>query len=279
VAGAIAGTFATGWYLISFVGVRGLVLGMGVLLLLLALEVARPVARPGLALAVLLPGLAAVGLLVANGAQKTTCTRETSYFCIRVSDTTHGGNPVRSLILDHLVHSYVKLGDPSYLGYEHEYVQELAPRGAYRLVVQDAVNDLSVPYHIMTREYNQRVRALLQPDGAYLLTVIDLFRDGQLLRAAIRTMQASFPRVQLLAAGPAWESGGANVWVIAGSTGGLDVGRMRAELGGRGWPAVLTTEMPADQLEAYVATEPRIVLTDEYAPVDNLIAILFRSRG
>ena len=42
---------------------------------------------------------------------------------------------------------------------------------------------------------------------------------------------------------------------------------------------LLTTEMPSDQLAAYVSTEPRIVLTDEYAPVDNLIAILFRSRG
>ena len=41
---------------------------------------------------------------------------------------------------------------------------------------------------------------------------------------------------------------------------------------------MLTTEMPPEQLAAYVAAEPRIVLTDEYAPVDNLIAILFRSR-
>ena len=59
-----------------------------------------------------------------------------------------------------------------------QFVQELATKGAYTLVVQDAVNDLSVPYHIMTREYNDQVRALLQPDGAYLLTVIDLYSDG-----------------------------------------------------------------------------------------------------
>jgi hypothetical protein len=131
----------------------------------------------------------------------------------------------------------------------------------------------------MTREYNLQVKALLQPDGAYLLTVIDLFKDGQLLRAAIRTMQASFPKVQLLAAGPAWESGGANVWVIAGSNAGVDVQAMRSALATRWQGVPLTSEMPADQLAAYVATEPQIVLTDEYAPVDNLIAILFRSRG
>jgi hypothetical protein len=282
---------------------------------------------------------------------RSRCTLETSYFCIKVGEENKlGVGLVKTLVLDHLVHSYVKIGDPSYLGYVHEevqaevtrftaaravlviggggypyprwvdhsvpearvevveidpgvtevayrhfemprdtrivshnldgrqYVQELAPKGHYDLVVQDAVNDLSVPYHIMTREYNDSVRAVLRPDGAYLLTVIDLFRDGQLLRSAVRTMRETFPRVQLLAAGAAWEGGGANVWVIAGSQRGLDVARMREQLG-RSGAQVRTEEMPADQLDNYVAAGPQIVLTDEYAPVDNLIAILFRSRG
>jgi spermidine synthase len=160
-----------------------------------------------------------------------------------------------------------------------QYVQELAPKGAYTMVVQDAVNDLSVPYHIMTREYNDHVRALLKPGGVYLLTVIDLFRDGQLLRSAIRTMKQTFPTVQLLAAGPAWESGGANVWVIAGSQDGIDVEQLRGRLGADPGAQVRTQAMPPELLDRYIAQDPQIVLTDEYAPVDNLIAILFRSRG
>jgi spermidine synthase/MFS family permease len=354
-AGAILGTFATGWYLVSALGVHALIFALGLVLIALALLVGRFWQRRAVFSGLALLALFAVVALQQGGSLRSRCTEETNYFCIKVGDETKPVGPVKTLVLDHLVHSYVKLDDPTYLGYVHEqvqaeltdyltqgrpdprvlviggggytyprwvearlprvgvevveidpgvtrvahdylglprttriashnldgrqFVQELAPRGTYRLVVQDAVNDLSVPYHIMTREYDDRVRALLQPDGAYLLTVIDLFRDGQLLRAAIRTMQASFPRVQLLAAGPAWQSGGANVWVIAGSAEGVDVGRLRAELGGRGWTGVLTTEMPPDQLAEYVSTEPRIVLSDEYAPVDNLIAILFRSRG
>ena len=39
-----------------------------------------------------------------------------------------------------------------------QFVQEQAPKGSYQLVVQDAVNDLSVPYHIMTKEYNDAVK-------------------------------------------------------------------------------------------------------------------------
>jgi len=41
-----------------------------------------------------------------------------------------------------------------------QFVQEHAPPGGYHLVVQDAVNDLSVPYHILTREYNEAVKRL-----------------------------------------------------------------------------------------------------------------------
>ena len=48
---------------------------------------------------------------------------------------------------------------------------ERAVPGSYDLVVQDAVNDLSVPAHLMTKEYNDAVRAVLKPQsGVYLLT-------------------------------------------------------------------------------------------------------------
>jgi hypothetical protein len=345
-AGAIVGTFATGWWLVSAVGVHTLVFGLALLLLLLGVAVGGFWSRRLLFVVAVVVASGAIVLLVARGAARSRCTLETNYYCIKVGDAVQPGTgPVKTLVLDHLVHSYVKPGDPTYLGYVHEqiqadithfltdgranprvlviggggytyprwvatqlpgvgvevveidpgvtqvahqyldlpddtpvithnmdgrqFVQEQAPKGGYTLVVQDAVNDLSVPYHIMTKEYNDRVRELLQPDGAYLLTVIDLYRDGQLLRSALRTMRQSFQRVQLLAAGPAWRSGGANVWVIAGSEKGIDV----EKLGG------ITAELPQDQLDAYIADGPQIVLTDQYAPVDNLIAILFRSRG
>jgi predicted membrane-bound spermidine synthase len=350
-AGAIVGTFATGWFLIEALGVHRLVFGMGVILVALALLIGRFWRAPLIGVAL----LAAVGGLLwqvsERDALRSRCAVETSYFCIKVGEEEKPGvGRVRTLVLDHLVHSYVKVGDPSYLGYVHEevqteitrflgadrvlviggggytyprwvdqampqttvevveidpgvtevaheyfamprdtriasynldgrqYVQELAPKGAYTLVVQDAVNDLSVPAHIMTREYNDQVASLLSPDGAYLLTVIDLFRDGQLLRSAVRTMRQTFPRVQLLSAGPAWEGGGANVWVIAGSSQGIDVAALQQRLGAGG-AQVRTAEMPGALLDQYVAAGPQIVLTDEYAPVDNLIAILFRSRG
>jgi spermidine synthase len=354
-AGAIVGTFATGWWLISALGVRGLVFTMGLLLVGLAVAVGRFWQQPALLGASLVLTAGAVAGLSARDALASSCTRETNYFCIKVYDQVRDGFPVRALVLDHLIHSYVKIGDPSYLGYEHEYVQaeitryelartgvpsvlqiggggytyprwveamlprarvevveidpgvtdvvhdqlglpgdtrivsynldgrqfvhELARKGTYALVVQDAVNDLSVPYHIMTKEYNDQVRALLAPGGLYLLTVIDQYQDGQLLRAAARTMLQTFPRVQLLSASRAWDSGGAAVWVIAGSEQGIDLDQMRQLLQAEGQGPMRSVALEPERLQAYLANGPQIVLTDQYAPVDNLIAPLFTRRN
>jgi hypothetical protein len=74
-----------------------------------------------------------------------------------------------------------------------QYVSEKVPPGTYDLVVQDAVNDLSVPSHLLTKEYNDAVKATLKPNGVYLLTVIDSIGYGKLWKAAMHTLQESYP--------------------------------------------------------------------------------------
>jgi hypothetical protein len=44
----------------------------------------------------------------------------------------------------------------------------------YDFVYGDAFNDFSVPWHLTTREFSQKVKQLLNPDGVYLVNVIDI---------------------------------------------------------------------------------------------------------
>ena len=74
-----------------------------------------------------------------------------------------------------------------------QFVAERAAPGSYDLVIQDAVNDLSVPAHLMTKEYNDAVKAALKPGGAYLLTIIDSVGHGKLWKAAMATLAETFP--------------------------------------------------------------------------------------
>ena len=81
-----------------------------------------------------------------------------------------------------------------------QYVAEEVTPGAYDLVIQDAVNDLSVPAHLMTKEYNDAIKVALKKDGIYLLTIIDSLEYGKLWKAAMATLEKSFSHVVLLTA-------------------------------------------------------------------------------
>jgi spermidine synthase/MFS family permease len=159
-----------------------------------------------------------------------------------------------------------------------QFVQDHAQPGSYHLIIQDAVNDLSVPYHIMTREYNLAVKKALAPDGVYLLTVIDE-PAGKLLTAAIRTMQASFPHVSLLADWEVWTGEKRGVFVIAGTPEPFDPSKLQAILARQGIAEMQTKMMPPNDLTRLLERVESPVLTDDYAPVDNLIAETFRRRN
>jgi hypothetical protein len=62
---------------------------------------------------------------------------------------------------------------------------------------------------------------------------------------------------------------------VVGSEHGVALDDVRRALGGEG----TAYELEPAALHAYVAAGEQILLTDAYAPVDNLIAGLVRERG
>ena len=122
--GALAGTFLTGFVLLSALPTSTLLLLTGAVLVVSGLVVAvvlpklkAPVAPLVAVLA--LAGLTGSWLLAADG----TCEYETRYYCATVEADPERGSG-RTLVLDGLRHSYVDLDDPSYL--EFRYTQRIA---------------------------------------------------------------------------------------------------------------------------------------------------------
>ena len=111
-AGAIVGTFATGYVLVSTVGMYRTVLLAAALPAVAAFLVSRVWARPALlypASLVARRGGGRVRLL--HSAANTGIARETNYYTIRVEDDDDEPG-VKVLILDYLIHSRVKVNDP-----------------------------------------------------------------------------------------------------------------------------------------------------------------------
>lgn len=208
-----------------------------------------------------------------------------------------------------------------------QFVAERAAPGSYDLVVQDAVNDLSVPAHLLTKEYNDAVKGALKPGGVYLLTVIDSPEYGRLWRSALRTLRETFPHVALItntSRHDAWwgwtqippdpntEPTAWSFWaeaqqvlVIYASDRPLDPGRLFDAVAAQtyphgpgaaathrvpgaaaasGLPAAMTMvrfytrPVPEESLRRFLDRDPGVLLTDQYAPVDNLMADVFRRR-
>lgn len=124
--GSIAGTFLTGFYLILWFGTRTVVWLDAAALMATGIFAWFCWKVPGrwqpslrniaIWTVTILVLLASALLFHFRGDWQEHYTRESNYFAIQVHDSEGG---VRVLSLDHLIHSYVKPNDPTYLKYEY----------------------------------------------------------------------------------------------------------------------------------------------------------------
>ncbi len=130
------------------------------------------------------------------------------------------------------------------------------PSGAYDLVVGDAFASRSVPWHLTTSEFLAEVRRVLRPDGVYALNLID---GGELrfLRAELATLEEVFDDVVVVAK-PRQVSGN---FVVAASPQRLPLDALRRRAAAAG----------NEVIDAATLTDGAPILTDDFAPVDQLI--------
>ncbi len=137
------------------------------------------------------------------------------------------------------------------------------PTAGFDLVVGDAFGYLVVPWHLATKEMATDISRVLRPDGIYAQNVID-YPPDRFIRAELATVASVFPYVSLIAQPDALAGDvGAN-FVIVASKSPLPLDRIRSRLARLAAPVVL-------QPDASFARGAR-VLTDDYAPVDQLIS-------
>ncbi|MDO5629654.1 MAG: fused MFS/spermidine synthase [Mobilicoccus sp.] len=139
------------------------------------------------------------------------------------------------------------------------------PTGSQDLVVGDAFGGVSVPWHLTTHETVEQIHASLRPDGLYALNVIDR-GPVAFARAQVATLHTAFEHVAVAAAPDTLAgTGGGNLIVLA-SDAPLATERWEQGMAERdvSWSVVEGAE-----LVAWVGDAP--VLTDDYAPVDQLL--------
>lgn len=131
---------------------------------------------------------------------------------------------------------------------------------SWEVVLMDAFSGVSVPWHLTTRELVADVRRVLRPGGIYLINVID-HGEAKFAKAEIKTVQAEFAHVAVIARKNEFTGESGGNFVVAASDQPIDV---------PGIAAKLEPNMEVrDRLDDFVGDAP--VLTDDYAPVDQLL--------
>ena len=140
----------------------------------------------------------------------------------------------------------------------------------YDIIYCDAVNDYNVPFQLATKEFMASARKLIRPDGAYLMNMIDIYESGLFLGALVNTMKTVFPHVYVFVEGiPVSASrGGRNTFIIAGMNQPFDT----TALGAVYDPNCRIFALSDEEMNELEKKSQALVLTDEYAPVVNLLA-------
>ena len=346
--GSIAGTLASGYFFISWIGSSGTIIMVAAIYAVMSLLFA--IADQFRFLMVVTIGgggalLATVG--DSQGSFNSPCDIESDYFCIRIDsydDATIGTS--RIMTLDHLVHSINVKDDPGlllspYVHFVDEYtkfrlgnkspdaffiggggftlprawandysdaiisvaeidpavtkaaknllwfddgradiwvthqdgrtaLQKTPPRPTYDVIFTDAFRDISIPPHLVSAEFNDEIARRLKPDGFYAINVIDRGKDPRFMLSMVKTLMEGFPVVEVWVdetAMGAVDGASASYVLISGNR---PTGPERLEAA-RGEKRVWVKWAPAN-LEKRLNGHDLTILTDDFAPVDRLMA-------
>ena len=143
-------------------------------------------------------------------------------------------------------------------------ITEVAP-GSVDVVVGDAFNGLTVPWHLTTVEFVEMIGDSLAPGGFYTVNVIDR-PEARFARAEAATLREVFDHVAVFAPESYFTGDRGGNYVLVGSDDPIDIDEVRSALSSRGGVEVGLT---GDDLARFIdGARP---LTDDFAPVDQML--------
>jgi MFS family permease len=209
----------------------------------------------------------------------------------------------------------------TYWGDARQFVERNQNTKKYDLIFGDAFNDFSVPWHLTTKEFNDKIAKMMTQTGVYMINIIDVYesdvtalskaekiistkkitdpvqqkrvreeelnrahRYGAFLGSWARTARLTFPHVYIFGTDRHPGAGLRETFVVVASREPLDLKDLgRREDDPQFYHNDRRTEpdpyTPEEEKEVYESRSRDITLTDDYAPVENLLAPVAETRG
>lgn len=154
-------------------------------------------------------------------------------------------------------------------------LQSLPSEPRFDVVFGDAFHDISIPPHLVTREFHREIVKRLKPDGFYILNAVDNGADPRFLFSLVKTLRDDFGVVEVWAEKGEMGAQGRVTFIVLASERPTGVKVVNATNGiPRTW-----LQWPTDDLMARIEDSGSIRLTDDFSPVDRLMAPLLLSES
>ena len=137
----------------------------------------------------------------------------------------------------------------------------------YDFIFEDALNDYSVPYQLTTKEFNDKIARILTDRGVYMIELIDIYDSGLFVGAFVNTLERTFDNVYVVAENVS--RSGRMTFVVIAAKHQINLENLADEEQVRNLDLWVLSDSEIDALRQKARG---IVLTDDYAPVENLLA-------
>ncbi len=148
----------------------------------------------------------------------------------------------------------------------------------YNLVVGDVFNDKSTPYHLTTLEFNRLIKANMEKDGVYLVNIIDDHEQGRYMSSFIHTLRQTFDHVYVFSVLLGWDLPGPHTFILAATDRYLDLDAYNEFILANTEGGIFGNTIDESTVEQFLAEKTPVLLTDDYAPTDILLAPLSQGR-
>lgn len=144
----------------------------------------------------------------------------------------------------------------------------------YDVIFADSATGQAVSFERLTKEFNEKIAKLLVDDGLYLLTLRDAAEGGRFLGTVLTTLEQTFPFVYAISSDAGHPSHQAT-FIVAATRRPLDPEHVLRRYN-EYLPFRLLDASERAQLKAQAE---HFVLTDDYAPVEHLLASVVQQRA
>ncbi len=154
-----------------------------------------------------------------------------------------------------------------------ELLRSLPAAPAFDVIFTDAFRDISIPAHLVTREFHGEIARRLTRRGFYAVSVVDDGSRPRFLYSLLRTLKKDFPIVEVWLGADDIGAAGRTTFVVVASALPTPAAEISSS---RGIPRTWT-RWPAADLAGLVSGANLPILTDDFAPVGRLRApLLFK---